>query len=154
MPCRAAVPTTDRMAANKPAPQFDRKPPVTLRYSCWPQFPFAAVVVGWCVGMVQECEQVASAPAVTLSQSLAVPICRSQYHDGVQIAVQPTLIGTTRAFGQFRAPSRQSDRAQQQRLHAGSEDLIAGFDGVLAVAQLVRQRQTDLQRSACPCWAL
>ena len=20
--------------------------------SCWPQFPFAAVVVGWCVGMV------------------------------------------------------------------------------------------------------
>ena len=51
-------------------------------------------------------------------------------------------IGTTRAFGQFHAPSRQHDRAQQQRLHAGSEDLIAGFDGVLAVAQLVRQ--TDL----------
>ena len=31
MPRRAAVPTTDLMVANRSAPQFDRKPPVTLR---------------------------------------------------------------------------------------------------------------------------
>ena len=37
---------------------------------------------------------------------------------------------------------RASTTAQQQRLHSQSEDFIASFDGVLAVAQLVRQ--TDL----------
>ena len=69
----------------------------------WPQFPLAAIVVGWCVGMVQEGEQVTSVPAVPFSQSLAVLIGGSQRHDGVQVTVQPLLIGTTRACGQFRA---------------------------------------------------
>src|SRR6478752_3842532 len=108
----------------------------------WPQFPFAAVVIGWCVGMIQECEQVAAVPAVTFSQALAMLIDWSECHDGIQVTVQSPLIGATRAFGQFLAPSRQHDRAQQQRLHARSEDLVARFAGVLAVAQLVRQ--TDL----------
>jgi Transposase IS116/IS110/IS902 family len=31
MPCRAAVPTTDRTLANRSAPQLDRNPPVTFR---------------------------------------------------------------------------------------------------------------------------
>ena len=47
----------------------------------------------------------APVPAATLSQSLAVPICRSQYHDGAQIAVQPALIGATRARGTSRSAS-------------------------------------------------
>ena len=52
------------------------------------------------------------------------------------------MIGTPRALGQFRAPPRNDDRPQQQRLHARGEDRVACLDGVLAVAQLVRE--TDL----------
>ena len=37
------------------------------------------------------------------------------------------------------APPRQHTGPQQQRLHARGEHRIAGIDGVLAVAQLVRQ---------------
>ena len=81
----------------------------------------------------------ASVPAVTFSQPLAMLIDWSECHDGIQVTVQSPLVGATRAFGQFLAPSRQHDRTEQQHLHAWREDLIASFDGVLAVAQLVRQ---------------
>src|SRR5712672_3621780 len=77
------------------------KTPGYLAVCCsWLQFAFAAVVVGRCVGMFEEGKQVASVPAVTFSQPLAVLIGGSQHHDGVQIAVEPALIGTTGALGQ------------------------------------------------------
>ena len=43
------------------------------------------------------------------------------------------------ARGQAAAPPSEHDGPQQQRLHARGEHGVSGFDGVGAVAQLVRQ---------------
>src|SRR5271156_5985256 len=86
-----------------------------------PQFPLAAIVVRWNLRMLQEGEQVAAHLPVTLSQPPAMVVGRRQHHDGVQLAIQPGLIGAPRARGQLLAPPRQHDGPQQQRLHAWGE---------------------------------
>ena len=45
--------------------------------------------------------------AVTLSHSSAMAVGGCQHHDGIQLAVEPSLIGAPRALGQLFAPPRQ-----------------------------------------------
>jgi hypothetical protein len=66
-------------------------------------------------------------------------IARRQPHDRVQIVIQPSQIGPPRALGQALAPPRQHHGAQQQPLHARGKNRVSRVNGILAVAQLMRQ---------------
>ncbi len=77
--------------------------------------------------------------AVSLSQSPAISAGGGQRHPRIELAFHPQAVLAARAFGQVMSPPSQNESAQQQRLHAWGEDGVAGLDGELTVAQLVRQ---------------
>jgi hypothetical protein len=68
-----------------------------------------------------------------------VCIPRRQPHDHIQVVIQPSQIGSPRALGQALAPPRQHHGPQQQHLHARGKHYVSRVNGVLAVAQLMRQ---------------
>jgi hypothetical protein len=98
--------------------------------------------------MLEECEQVAAHLTVTFSQPPAMEIGRCKHHDRVQLVTQPALIAAPGALGQLLAPARQYDGSQQHCLHTRGKDRVARFDGVFAIAQLVRQ--ADLPQVGMP----
>jgi len=128
---------TERTAANRSAPQSERKPPVTLRYVAVGRSSRSLLLFGGNLGMIEEGEQVVANPGVALAQSLAVAIDRCQRHDGIERVFQTAAVFAPRAVGQIAVSPRQHRGAQQQRLHARREHRIASVDGILAIAQLV-----------------
>ena len=146
MPWRAAVPIMERTAANG-RPPVGTEAAGDLAIGCGgAQFPFASVVVGCHLGMVEEGEQVIANLAVSPARSLTVPVCGSERHDGIKRAIQPSAVFAPCALGQIAAAPGNHHGAQQQRLHPRGEDGIPGFDGELTIAQLVRQADLPLRR--------
>jgi hypothetical protein len=53
--------------------------------------------------MVEEGEQVVANLAVSPAQSLTMPVCGSERHDGIELAIQPSAVFAPCALGQIAA---------------------------------------------------
>ena len=76
---------------------------------------------------------------VSLAQSPAVAVGGRQRHDGVKVVIETASVLAACAVGQIAVAAGKHRRAQQQRLHARGEHRVARVDGILAIAQLVRE---------------
>ena len=108
------------------------------------EFAFAAVVVGSQFGMIEKGEQVISHFGVSLSQSPGVVVGGRQRHDGVELVIETASVLAPRALGQIAVAAGEHHGAQQQRLHARREHRVTRVDGILTIAQLVRQAALPL----------
>jgi hypothetical protein len=87
--------------------------------------------------MGQNSKQVFSDFAISAPQPPAVALFRCRYHHPVQVVLQPSSVSPARYLCQIARPPCQHHGTQQQRLHTGRENGVAGVDRVLAVAQLM-----------------
>ena len=75
--------------------------------------------------------------AVSSAQSSAMAVNRGKRHDGIEVMVEATPPGASCRVREGAMAPRQHDGAEQQGLHSGCEDRIAGLARELAVAELV-----------------
>ena len=75
--------------------------------------------------------------AVSSAQSSAMAVNRGERHDGIEVMVEAPPPGASCCVREGAMAPRQHDGAEQQGLHPGCEDRIAGLDRECAVAELV-----------------
>jgi hypothetical protein len=101
MPRRAAVPMTDRTAANRSACQWERKPPVTLRYvAVGRNSRSLALLPGGASGCSRKVNKWLAEFAVMFLQPPAISVGWRQRHDGIEFVIQPLQISSACAFSQ------------------------------------------------------
>lgn len=108
------------------------------------QFAFRTVVIGRDVGVIEKRQQRIPDFAVAFSQAATVLIFGRERHDFIEIVLEAALVTSSRRFRQFAASPRQHAHAQEPRLHARRKDHVSGFDGELAVAQLMSKAHLPL----------
>ena len=69
----------------------------------------------------------------------AVGLGRRQLEQSVELAGEAARIGLERRVGEFRAPPADGAGPLQEALEGGCEDAVAGIDGVLRVADQMRE---------------
>ena len=70
-----------------------------------------------------------------------VGLGRREIEQSVEFAGEVARIGLERRVGEFRAPPADGAGPLQKALEGGCEDAVAGIDGVLRVADQVREAE-------------
>ena len=150
MPQRAAVPMTDRKAANKISSPMGSEAASDLAVcGCGSQFAFAAVVVWRRIRMFEEGKQIAGHFAVTLAQPPTVSAGWCQRQNRIEFVIQPTQISPARAFGQSFASRASTTMRTSKRFIRGAKTVSpVSLANVHSRSWCARQ---ICQRSAWPC---